>query len=747
MDRQQKTLFMIAILLLLIVPGLAGYTQPAQAAPCNVAGLIQTNTTWSPASCDPYIVTGNVIIDNNTRLTIQPGTNIKFNSGMGLTVRGELVARGTANNRITFTSNQSSKAPGDWKGILLENSTVDAIVNNLNYVSGSIIQYATIEYANIGIELDTAYPFVENNTIRFNHRGLHAERILGDSQDILTISNNSITDNGLETGDGITRGGGIYSDRVQLRISQNTISRNRATQSGGGIHINGAYGDNNILDGNLIENNNVPPYYFNAGGGGVFLFNGGSNIEAYNNTIQGNSATGSVGGGIFFSGMIPRNIHDNVIRNNTAKQGGGFYFSLVSVNAYPVQVVNNMITNNTAIEKGGGIYSHTPNRDNVFTFAYNDIYGNIGNGQPNDFTTHNTESFREDIIAINNWWGTTNRTTIENHITHAVDNANLGLVIFEPFCTAPCEPVLPRTTVYLPILAKNLSSTTPPLPTPTSLPATPTSTATALPPTSTTTPTATPTIPPTATPTSQPGPPNDDFNTPLLISNMPYTNVQDTSHATTANDDPLLTCYSGQGNRSVWYRYIPTSSGRLSVNTFGSDYDTVLAIWTGTRGNLTAVDCNDDASGLQSELLVPVQAGTTYFIEITGFDNATGILNLRADFTNAPAITDLQLRYDTASGLVVIYQDVFFYDPNGDATIIDWELLSVVGGNPDDITITDGTISIPPVQQRAGAVVTGAFTCPADFTGRLNMDVTLEDASAQRSNTISYSMDCSNPYP
>lgn len=228
---------------------------------------------------------------------------------------------------------------------------------------------------------------------------------------------------------------------------------------------------------------------------------------------------------------------------------------------------------------------------------------------------------------------------------------------------------------------------------------------------------------------------------------MPYTYVQDVSNATTANDDPFLSCYAGQGNRSVWYRYTPTSSGELSVDTFGSNYDTVLAIWTGTRGNLTEVDCNDDADGLQSVLTVSVQAGTPYFIEITSYDNVAGTLRISADFTNDPVITDLRLRYDTSSGLVVIYQDVFFYDPNGDATIVDWELISVVGGNPNDFIITDGTISIPPAQQQAGAMVTGTFTCPADFTGRLNMDVTLEDAAAQRSNTVSYSMNCSNPYP
>ena len=102
---------------------------------------------------------------------------------------------------------------------------------------------------------------------------------------------------------------------------------------------------------------------------------------------------------------------------------------------------------------------------------------------------------------------------------------------------------------------------------------------------------------------------------------MPYTNSEDITGATTAPDDPVLPCGYGQENNSVWYRYTAANSGLLTVDTFGSTYDTLLGIWTGnTPTSLTSAGCNDDASGtLQSQLQIAILAGQTYQIEIASY--------------------------------------------------------------------------------------------------------------------------------
>jgi len=119
---------------------------------------------------------------------------------------------------------------------------------------------------------------------------------------------------------------------------------------------------------------------------------------------------------------------------------------------------------------------------------------------------------------------------------------------------------------------------------------------------------------------------NDDFNTPALISAMPYTLSKDIRGATQANDDPALTsCNRLPGQASVWYKYTPVLSGELDLDTMGSNYDTMLAVWSGTRGNLTLLGCNDDIGDVggvwdsNSTLTIPLVGGTTYYIEVSTF--------------------------------------------------------------------------------------------------------------------------------
>jgi hypothetical protein len=90
--------------------------------------------------------------------------------------------------------------------------------------------------------------------------------------------------------------------------------------------------------------------------------------------------------------------------------------------------------------------------------------------------------------------------------------------------------------------------------------------------------------------------------------------------------------------RSVWYSYDATSNGYLSVDTFGSSYDTVLEVFSGTAANfasLTSVACNDDTGGVeQSGLRIAVTAGTTYYIVARTYGVGTGgTLNFSADFS------------------------------------------------------------------------------------------------------------------
>ncbi len=83
---------------------------------------------------------------------------------------------------------------------------------------------------------------------------------------------------------------------------------------------------------------------------------------------------------------------------------------------------------------------------------------------------------------------------------------------------------------------------------------------------------------------------------------------------------------------SVWWQWTATSSGHVEINTFGSDFDTVLAVYTGSQvGDLTEVASNDEANARgHSQVTFEAVAGTTYYVAVDGAADATGdvVLNL-----------------------------------------------------------------------------------------------------------------------
>ncbi|MBI3160497.1 MAG: peptidoglycan DD-metalloendopeptidase family protein, partial [Chloroflexi bacterium] len=125
-------------------------------------------------------------------------------------------------------------------------------------------------------------------------------------------------------------------------------------------------------------------------------------------------------------------------------------------------------------------------------------------------------------------------------------------------------------------------------------------------------------------------PSNDDIGGAKLISTTPYSDQLDVSLATVAGDDPDLPgCYRTKGYHSVWYKFTPPGSGTVNINTLGSDYDTVLSIWTGARGGLSMVACNDDSAGtFQSQLTAGLTGGVQYYIlvgEYSGYMAASAV--------------------------------------------------------------------------------------------------------------------------
>jgi hypothetical protein len=167
------------------------------------------------------------------------------------------------------------------------------------------------------------------------------------------------------------------------------------------------------------------------------------------------------------------------------------------------------------------------------------------------------------------------------------------------------------------------------------------------PPPGTPTPTPTPTVTPTVTPTPIPGPANDDFDNATVIPELPFVDYVDTRGATTAADDPDC---SGRGH-TVWYSLTAPEDMRIEANTFGSNYDTTLSVYRGSRGDLTQIACNDDTDSLQSFVRFDAVAGEPYFFMVGAYRSRPGG-DLTFAVNVAPPPLEIDLSIDPVGAVV-----------------------------------------------------------------------------------------------
>jgi hypothetical protein len=131
-------------------------------------------------------------------------------------------------------------------------------------------------------------------------------------------------------------------------------------------------------------------------------------------------------------------------------------------------------------------------------------------------------------------------------------------------------------------------------------------------------------------------PANDDFDQAVPVTTPSFSTTQSAAEATEAADDPT-TCYGF--HHSVWFTYTAPADGVLTATTAGSGYDTVLSAFTGSRGSLSQVGCNDDAAGTpQSRVEFTVVRGTRYHFMVSAYrSGAVGSLTFSVTGSGTPA--------------------------------------------------------------------------------------------------------------
>ena len=123
---------------------------------------------------------------------------------------------------------------------------------------------------------------------------------------------------------------------------------------------------------------------------------------------------------------------------------------------------------------------------------------------------------------------------------------------------------------------------------------------------------------------SPPAPLNDNFADAFTLVGCGGSVFGSNFAATKETNEPD-NADSPTSTRSVWYAWQAPSSGSVTINTQGSDFDTVLQVFTGgSFGSLSPIAHNDDAvpgSDLTSLVTFNATQGTTYRIAVNGFNN------------------------------------------------------------------------------------------------------------------------------
>ncbi len=93
------------------------------------------------------------------------------------------------------------------------------------------------------------------------------------------------------------------------------------------------------------------------------------------------------------------------------------------------------------------------------------------------------------------------------------------------------------------------------------------------------------------------------------------------------------------GGSSVWFEWKAPTTGVYTFNTYGSDFDTLLAIYTGSDlGSLVEIASCDDSESPETNCKITVQitAGQSFMIAVDGKDGITGNYAINWEYSPIP---------------------------------------------------------------------------------------------------------------
>jgi hypothetical protein len=124
-------------------------------------------------------------------------------------------------------------------------------------------------------------------------------------------------------------------------------------------------------------------------------------------------------------------------------------------------------------------------------------------------------------------------------------------------------------------------------------------------------------------------PSNDLFNRAETLTGCDASVEGDNFQATRQRGEPFHHFRASAPTHSVWYKWRSPVTDTVVMDTIGSDYDTILAVYRGTSfvppRQLTRIASDDDSGGdLTSLVTFDAQRNVTYRIAVDGYAAAQG---------------------------------------------------------------------------------------------------------------------------
>ena len=187
------------------------------------------------------------------------------------------------------------------------------------------------------------------------------------------------------------------------------------------------------------------------------------------------------------------------------------------------------------------------------------------------------------------------------------------------------------------------------------------------------------------------GPPeNDDFENAAKIPTPGGVILANNTYATVQPQEPFHADVPSV-SATLWWNWSPAADGPVLLDTAGSSFDTVLAVYTGDRlADLREIgSTNNVGSRRQGYLTFDAQAAATYRIVVGGADPAqTGTLRLRLEPNGVPDTLAPVVAFSspadgliTASNRVFVTGVVFDPQPSGSGVA---EVLVKINDDPVD---------------------------------------------------------------